>query len=85
MTLDEHVDTITDFKSDGAPNIWTLDEDHDEQDKKSDDKEDSDNKDADDSKESELEKPSFLRRLAKRYKNPGTEHDKDDKDEDKKS
>jgi len=71
MSLDEHVDSVADFKSDGVPNIWTLDdqEDEDKDDSKDSDShtpsdESHDEKDA----ESELEKPSFLRRLAKRYK-----------------
>ncbi len=77
MTLDEHVETITDFKADnGAPNIWTLDDkdsDEDKDDKEKDDDHKDDQKDA----EAELEKPSFLRRLAKRYKNQDKTDDHD--------
>jgi cell division protein FtsZ len=75
MTLDEHAETIADFKSDNVPNIWTLEdkENEDQQENKDSssdrgdsdrDKHDKDDKDQD----SELEKPSFLRRLAKRHK-----------------
>lgn len=78
MSLDEHQETIEDFKADSVPNIWTL-EDHDE-DKKEEEKKEEDHKKAEGAKdpESELEKPSFLRRLTKRYK------DHDDSHEDKK-
>ncbi len=82
MTLDEHVETITDFKSDGVPNIWTLDDKEDEEDKaqsKKDDDKDDESKDEEKDAEAELEKPSFLRRLTKRYK------DNDSHKEDKKS
>ncbi|HTH72639.1 MAG TPA: cell division protein FtsZ [Candidatus Pristimantibacillus sp.] len=85
MSLDEHVDTIADFKSDSAPNIWTLDEE--DADKEEDQKrhgDDSDHHDSEKDQDSELEKPSFLRRLTKRYKEH--EEGEDDKDkEDKKS
>jgi len=78
MSLDEHVDTMADFKSDGAPNIWTLDDNEETDDDKHEEKEDA--KQPENDKEAELEKPSFLRRLANRYK------DQDDpKKEDKKS
>jgi cell division protein FtsZ len=73
MSLDEHVDTVTDFKSDTIPNIWTLDDQDDDEDKKESEEADS-RSHADDHRkntEEELEKPSFLRRLTKRYK----EHD----------
>lgn len=83
MSLDEHVDTITDFKSDSAPNIWTLDEE--DTDKEEDHKrhgDDPDHPDSEKDQDSELEKPSFLRRLTKRYKEH--EEGEDDK-EDKKS
>jgi cell division protein FtsZ len=84
MTLDDN-EAAADFKSDhNMPNIWTLD-DHDEEESKppvhddepitvptpkpdhQDDDDHSHHEDAAD----EIEKPSFLRRLAKRYK----EHD----------
>ncbi len=80
MTLDEHVETITDFKSDGVPNIWTLEDKEEEEDRhesKSDDDKEADHKDEEKDAESELEKPSFLRRLAKRYKD--NDHHKEDK------
>jgi len=76
MNLDEHVETVADFKSDNVPNIWTLDDHNEEDDEKEKEmgvqdmvqtgpKADESEKDA----EAELEKPSFLRRLTKRYKN----------------
>ena len=79
-SLDEHVETITDFKASSVPNIWTLDDEqedekaeavslHTDADKKP--QEDSDKDESD----SELEKPSFLRRLAKRYKDHDSEDD----------
>jgi cell division protein FtsZ len=78
-TLDEQDGSATDFKSDHMPNIWTLDDDKD-------DKKDEEDEDHDldkprhhiggDDPDSELEKPSFLRRLTKRYK----EHDESDDD-----
>lgn len=79
MNLDDTTDDHHDFtKETPMPNIWSIDEDDDE-DKKSDDSKD-DNDDDDDkdsdkepevvtsSLEEDLEKPSFLRRLAKRHK-----------------
>lgn len=81
MSLDEHIDTVADFKSDGVPNIWTLD-DQDDSHKTT---PQTDNNSVDDSAsaekqaEAELEKPSFLRRLAKRYK------EQDDHEDQKKS
>ncbi len=81
MTLDEHVETIADFKSDGVPNIWTLDDKDEEEDRpeprKDDDDKDDHRKDEEKDAEEELEKPSFLRRLAKRYKD--NDHGKEDK------
>ncbi len=81
-SLDEHVETITDFKTNSVPNIWTLD---DQDDDKSDNSATSTNpkktdEDEDKDGDSELEKPSFLRRLAKRYKDHETEGDKKDHD-----
>lgn len=80
-----HIDTTledtaaTDFKSDATmPNIWTLDDDT-AQDDDEDDKPKHDvvlSPDVDE----ELEKPSFLRRLAKRYRDNG-ESDKTDKND----
>ncbi len=80
MSLDEHVESMSDFHSDGTPNIWTLEDDSNDADtaKDTEDKDDED-KAAEKDVESQLDKPSFLRRLAKRYK------DQDKHDEDKKS
>jgi cell division GTPase FtsZ len=79
MSLDEHVETMTDFKADNAPNIWTLEE-HEEEEKTEDSKEDeAEHKDTEKDADSELEKPSFLRRLAKRYKDHGADNDEDKK------
>jgi cell division protein FtsZ len=80
MSLDEQPETMEEFKSEGAPNIWTLD------DKDADNKDDKDDKDNDDDKSDEattdkdlLEQPSFLRRLAKRYKDKQDDPKEDDK------
>ncbi len=71
-------DAVTDFKSDATvPNIWTLDDDTTQDDETDTPKHDvvlSPDVDA------ELEKPSFLRRLAKRYRDNG-ESDKTDKND----
>jgi cell division protein FtsZ len=77
MALDDQ-SGADDFKSDsGMPNIWTID-DHDEDDHKHDEPKRDVVLSSD--VEEELEKPSFLRRLAKRYKeNP--ESDKPDKND----
>lgn len=80
MNLDEQSDTAEDFKSDSIPNIWTLDDaDHD--DKDDDHRHDSHSSahDKTDDDDNELEKPSFLRRLAKRYK-PGEEDENTDQE-----
>jgi cell division protein FtsZ len=76
MALDDQA--ADDFKSDNnMPNIWTINDNDDDGQKDDEDTEQHDvvlSKDVED----ELEKPSFLRRLAKRYKeNP--ESDKTDK------
>jgi cell division protein FtsZ len=77
MSLDEHADPTADFKSDTVPNIWTLE---DKEEDKDDKKEDDDEKDdAEKDPDAELEKPSFLRRLKKRYT------DQNSTDEEKKS
>lgn len=78
MALDDQ-SGADDFKSDsGMPNIWTIDDDHDEDDRKHDEPKRDVVLSSD--VEEELEKPSFLRRLAKRYKeNP--ESDKTDKND----
>lgn len=77
MALDDQT-SADDFKSDnGMPNIWTID-DQDEDDQKHDEPK----RDVvlSSGTEEELEKPSFLRRLAKRYKeNP--ESDSTDKND----
>jgi cell division protein FtsZ len=85
--LDETEAAATDFKSDAMPNIWTLD-DHHTQDEP--DQFDSMQHDHDDDRrhdvvtsndvDEELEKPSFLRRLAKRVKDT-PESDKTDKND----
>lgn len=76
MSLDQHVESIADFKQDNVPNIWTLEDS--EIDAQSDAGSNpssevdraADNKPAEsqEDQDSELERPSFLRRLAKRYK-----------------
>jgi len=80
MTLDDQ-SPATDFKSDASmPNIWTIDEDdHDAHDSHT----EAPKHDvvlSSDVQEEELEKPSFLRRLAKRVKDNG-ESDKTDKND----
>lgn len=75
MSLDEQVESMADFKTDSVPNIWTLDEqDEDKDDHKAGEEHAVPKAEEKDDAE-ELEKPSFLRRLAKRYKN---EKDGDD-------
>lgn len=80
MNLDD-TNPAADFKSDSMPNIWTID-DSDAASPKDDpyspaaDPAVSDQDDAD-----ELEKPSFLRRLAKKYRE-NSESEKTDKDDD---
>jgi cell division protein FtsZ len=64
-------DAVEDFKSDNMPNIWTLDDHDKEEDKPATTKSASSHIEEDETEqdsEAELEKPSFLRRLAKRYK-----------------
>lgn len=80
MTLDDQ-SPATDFKSDASmPNIWTIDEDdHDDRDRH-DEVPKHDVVISSDVQEEELEKPSFLRRLAKRVKDNG-ESDKTDKND----
>ncbi|HJQ08620.1 MAG TPA: cell division protein FtsZ [Candidatus Saccharimonadales bacterium] len=77
MSLDEH-DVSADFKSDHMPNIWTL-EDHDDDHKKDETVSTNASSSATESKEKDLEKPTFLRRLVKRYKD---QDDQDDHDND---
>lgn len=83
-----HIDTTledtpaTDFKSDTTmPNIWTIDEDKDEEEQASDPTPARhDVVLSSDIEDGELEKPSFLRRLAKRYRD-NTESNKTDKND----
>lgn len=82
-----HIDTTlqdspaTDFKSDATmPNIWAIDDNDDDLTKQDDDHHKNDvvlSSDVDE----ELEKPSFLRRLAKRYRDT-PESDKTDQNDD---
>lgn len=93
MTLDDN--PATDFKSDATmPNIWTIDDNtqndsDDDTSSRSDDYSNRDNRSYDEPKhdvvlsadvDEELEKPSFLRRLAKRVKD-NSESDKTDKND----
>jgi cell division protein FtsZ len=85
-----HIDTsledaspATDFKSDAAnmPNIWAIDDDDDSDDDKDGDETPKHTPVLSSDVDEELEKPSFLRRLAKRYRdNP--ESDKTDQNDD---
>lgn len=79
MSLDEHVETITDFKSETAPNIWTLDNEEDDVTQEERKKDAEQHPSAEKDTEGELEKPSFLRRLAKRYKDHGDNPDEDNR------
>ncbi len=77
MSLDEQTDSADDFHSDNnIPNIWTLSDDGADDSTKPSPSRDTSNKDDDDEETDKdtLDKPSFLRRLTKRYK------DTDDKD-----
>ncbi|HYH75221.1 MAG TPA: cell division protein FtsZ [Candidatus Saccharimonadales bacterium] len=82
MTLDDQ-NPATDFKSDAMPNIWTIDEQTEEpstRDEPQDRRPEHHPQDvvlSSDIEADELEKPSFLRRLAKRYKD---HQDPDDPD-----
>ncbi|MET1033192.1 MAG: hypothetical protein ABWX94_01710, partial [Candidatus Saccharimonadales bacterium] len=93
MTLDDN--PATDFKSDATmPNIWTIDDNtqndsDDDTSSRSNDYSNRDNRSYDEPKhdvvlsadvDEELEKPSFLRRLAKRVKD-NSESDKTDKND----
>lgn len=80
MNLDEDDDTTTDFKSDHMPNIWTLnDSTTDSDDLRRDETRHDEYKPEikESNSDAELEKPSFLRRLAKRY-NTKESDDQDD-------
>lgn len=66
MSLDDHKSVLNDFGTDNVPNIWTIDDQPQEPEEQK-----APESSFDEPKESEedrLEKPSFLRRLAKRYK-----------------
>jgi cell division protein FtsZ len=77
VDMDLDASHAEDFTSDTPmPNIWSIDEDHDEDDDKPEDTS-AHAPVVSSHAEDELEKPSFLRRLAKRNKND------DDSDEDK--
>jgi cell division protein FtsZ len=90
MDLDQqdHEAALAEFKKTdtAVPNIWTLEDHNVEKDKpqdhtppKHDHSDNGDDSDAHD--EAELEKPSFLRRLAKRYKeHEGPDHPQDNTD-----
>lgn len=82
MSLDEHVDAVSDFKSDSVPNIWTLEEkDADQKSEEDEHKPEAEPRKDDEANDSEaeLEKPSFLRRLTKRYKGQDQGHDNEGK------
>jgi len=66
MTLDDS--PATDFKSDAMPNIWTIDDDASDQPSTAMDSHDEPGQPTVMSHEDELEKPSFLRRLSRRYR-----------------
>jgi len=81
MSLDENTDGVVDFQSsDTVPNIWTLDDEDVETKELTDEDEEGEHprKDGQDDVDTELEKPSFLRRLTKRYKD-GNKDDGDKK------
>jgi hypothetical protein len=73
MSLDDQA-PATDFKSDSMPNIWTLDDQADVDEPKHDEPRRHEAVTSSDVDE-ELEKPSFLRRLAKRVReNPDSDN-----------
>lgn len=76
MSLEDHQDQ-SDFTSDvPVPNIWTIADDQDGSDDQSKDDTSDDTSGhvvTSNDQEEELEKPSFLRRLAKRYREQGEE------------
>ena len=92
-SLDEDKSEEDEFSKDHPiANIWTLDEDHEEDNDKtnsvenrdSDDKADDDDQDEDHAgpniiDEEEVEKPSFLRRLSKRHHKEEDDQDQEDK------
>jgi cell division protein FtsZ len=92
MNLDDNPEATTDFHADTPmPNIWTLDEDEEKAAEHSEAATDSDDHEAENeptdhdaehvvssSLEDDLEKPSFLRRLAKRRKSGEDDKDKDE-------
>jgi cell division protein FtsZ len=80
MSLDEQPETMEEFKKEGAPNIWTLDDKElEDKDDKEEDKDDDDDKPDHRAEKDLLEQPSFLRRLAKRYKDKPDDSKEEDK------
>lgn len=75
MSLDHHAAAMGDLGSDNVPNIWTIDDDNEKEEIKESPKP-TPTSIPDDDDDDELEKPSFLRRLAKRYKEQ-PDHDTD--------
>ncbi|HUC89916.1 MAG TPA: cell division protein FtsZ [Patescibacteria group bacterium] len=66
---DRDVDAAADFKSDTMPNIWTLGDDQDDVDKTEDNNDNNDGFGHDaNGVDPNVDKPSFLRRLARRHK-----------------
>lgn len=72
MTLDPP-DDETGFNDNNMPNIWSIDDSSDEEDKKEDKDKKSESENTID--EDEVEKPSFLRRLSKRHSKDDTKGD----------
>jgi cell division protein FtsZ len=82
MSLEDQKETEDDFHSDHVPNIWTIEDDHQDKKDKKDDQEAGRVITPEEAEDEMLQKPSFLRRLAKRYKdNP--DEDSDDKSDDR--
>lgn len=80
MSLDESSEASSDFSKDNEiPNIWSIDDDEDidlkNEDSASVDNSEDKNKVVTTSLEEDLEKPSFLRRLAKRHKDDDSKSD----------
>ncbi|HEY4964733.1 MAG TPA: cell division protein FtsZ [Candidatus Saccharimonadales bacterium] len=85
MNLDDNEGIDKDFTKDSKiPNIWSIDEEEQDQEANKDDNKDSDEDDhkgkvVTTSMEEDLEKPSFLRRLAKRRKEEDSSNESDQK------
>jgi cell division protein FtsZ len=84
MNLDDNEGANKDFTKDNEiPNIWSIDEEDQDQDSSKEDDKDSDDdhrgKVVTTSLEEDLEKPSFLRRLAKRRKDADSSNESDQK------